>query len=207
MTGVESTAAWKALEAHYAATSSVHVRDLFSSDPSRFDEFSLKFEDMLVDYSKKSITSETMALLYQLAEEGDVIGKARAMYSGEKINTTEGRAVLHVALRNRSNSPIYVDGVDVMPDVNDVLSRIKTFVTNVRDGTWRGHTGKSIDTIVNIGIGGSDLGPVMVTEALRPYSKRDLRMLFCSNVDGTHVAEILRQCDPETTLFLIASKT
>jgi glucose-6-phosphate isomerase len=120
---------------------------------------------------------------------------------------TEGRAVLHVALRNKSNAPIYVDGVDVMPEINDVLRRIKTFTENVRNGVWKGHTGKSIDTIVNIGIGGSDLGPVMVTEALKPYSKRDMKMLFCSNVDGTHVAEILGQCDPETTLFLIASKT
>jgi glucose-6-phosphate isomerase len=206
--GVENTSSWKALESHYASFgSSVHVRDLFASDPDRFSQFSTKFEDLLMDYSKNAVSSDTMDLLYRLADETDVIGKARRMYSGEKINATEGRAVLHVALRNRSNTPIYVDGKDVMPDVNDVLSKIKAFVNDVRDGSWKGHTGKSIDTIVNIGIGGSDLGPVMVTEALKPYCKRDLKMLFCSNVDGTHVSEILRQCDHETTLFLIASKT
>jgi len=206
--GIENAPSWKALESHYASFgSSTHVRDLFASDPNRFEKFSSKFEDLLVDYSKNAVSTTTMDLLYDLAGEADVIGKARDMYTGGRINTTEGRAVLHVALRNRSNEPIYVDGRDVMPDVNDVLSRIKVFVENVRDGTWRGHTGKSINTVVNIGIGGSDLGPVMVTEALRPYSKRDLRMLFCSNVDGTHISEILRQCDPETTLFLVASKT
>jgi len=206
--GVENTASWKSLSDHYANTmSSVHVRDLFASDPNRFDKHSLIFEDMLVDYSKNAISDETMDLLRNLAIEADVIGKARKMYSGERINETEGRAVLHVALRNRSNAPIYVDGVDVMPEVNSVLSRIEIFVNNVRSGAWRGHTGKSIDTVVNVGIGGSDLGPVMVTEALKPYSKRDMKMHFVSNVDGSHVSEILRMCDPETTLFLVASKT
>mmetsp|Transcript_13681 Transcript_13681/g.22474 ORF Transcript_13681/g.22474 Transcript_13681/m.22474 type:complete len:555 (+) Transcript_13681:42-1706(+) len=207
MTGVESLASWKALEAHYAATSSTHIRDLFAADPKRFDKHSLKFEDLLLDYSKNCVTEETMDLLYNLAAETDVIGLAKRMYSGEKINATEGRAVLHVALRNQSNTPIYVDGKDVMPEVNEVLAKIKTFTENVRGGVWKGHTGKSINTIVNIGIGGSDLGPVMVCEALKPYSKRDLKMLFCSNVDGTHIAEILKQCDAEQTLFLIASKT
>ncbi|KAL7531504.1 hypothetical protein ACHAXR_008098, partial [Thalassiosira sp. AJA248-18] len=207
MTGVETTASWKALTAHYAATSDTHIRDLFAADPSRFDKMSLKFEDLLLDYSKNCVTEETMDLLYKLAEETDVMGKAKEMFSGVKINNTEGRAVLHVALRNQSNTPIYVDGKDVMPEVNEVLAKIKVFTENVRDGTWKGHTGKTINTIVNIGIGGSDLGPVMVTEALKPYCKRDLKMLFCSNVDGTHVAEILKQCDAERTLFLIASKT
>lgn len=207
MTGVESLASWKALEAHYAATSSTHIRDLFAADPQRFNKHSLKFEDLLLDYSKNCVTEETMDLLYKLAEETDVIGLAKRMYSGEKINATEGRAVLHVALRNQSNTPIYVDGKDVMPEVNEVLAKIKTFTENVRGGVWKGHTGKTINTIVNIGIGGSDLGPVMVCEALKPYSKRDLKMLFCSNVDGTHIAEILKQCDAEQTLFLIASKT
>lgn len=206
--GVENTASWKSLSDHYANTmSSVHVRDLFASDPNRFDKHSLIFEDMLVDYSKNAVNDETMDLLRKLAIETDVIGKARRMYSGDRINETEGRAVLHVALRNRSNTPIYVDGVDVMPEVNSVLSKIEIFVDNVRSGAWRGHTGKSINTVVNIGIGGSDLGPVMVTEALKPYSKRDLKMHFVSNVDGSHVSEILRMCDPETTLFLVASKT
>lgn len=208
MTGVETTAAWKALSAHYEATgSAAHVRDLFASDPDRFSKFSLQFEDLLVDYSKNAVTSETMDALYALVEETDVMGKARDMFAGKKINNTEGRAVLHVALRNQSNTPIYVDGKDVMPEVNEVLAKIKVFTENVRDGTWKGHTGKTINTVVNIGIGGSDLGPVMVTEALKPYCKRDLKMLFCSNVDGTHIAEILKQCDAERTLFLIASKT
>ena len=207
MTGVESTATWAALSAHHTAISSLHLRDLFSSDPSRFTKHSLQFEDLLMDYSKNCVTDETMKLLYALAAERDVIGKAKEMYSGVKINNTEKRAVLHVALRNQSNSPIYVDGVDVMPEVNEVLAKIKVFTEKVRNGDWKGHTGKSINTIVNIGIGGSDLGPVMVCEALKPYSKRDLKMLFCSNVDGTHIAEILKQCDVETTLFLVASKT
>ncbi|KAL7504559.1 hypothetical protein ACHAXN_002671 [Cyclotella atomus] len=207
MTGVESTSSWAALTAHHAATSSLHIRDLFSADPSRFTNFSLKFEDLLMDYSKNCVTDETMKLLYALAQERDVTAKAKEMYSGAKINNTEKRAVLHVALRNQSNTPILVDGQDVMPEVNAVLAKIKVFTEKVRSGDWKGHTGKSIDTIVNIGIGGSDLGPVMVCEALKPYCKRDLKMLFCSNVDGTHIAEILKQCNVETTLFLVASKT
>jgi len=148
-----------------------------------------------------------MDLLYKLAEQQDVMGMAKKMYAGEKINATEGRAVLHIALRNQSNTPIVVDGKDVMPEVNETLTRIKKFTEDVRGGVWKGQTGKSIDTIVNIGIGGSDLGPVMVCEALKPYSKRDLAMHFCSNIDGTHMTEILKKCDPETTLFLVASKT
>jgi len=183
------------------------MKDQFAADSDRFNKFSLKFEDILFDYSKNRISGETMDLLYNLAEQQDVLGLAKKMFSGEKINETEGRAVLHVALRNQSNTPILVDGKDVMPDVNETLARIKVFVESVRSGEWKGHTGKSINTVVNIGIGGSDLGPVMVCEALKPYSKRDLEMQFCSNIDGTHMAEILRKCDPETTLFLIASKT
>jgi len=183
------------------------MKDMFAADPERFNKFSMKFEDILFDHSKNRITEETMDLLYALAEQQDVKGLAQKMYSGEKINPTEDRAVLHVALRNQSNTPILVDGVDVMPEVNAVLARIKTFTENVRNGVWKGHTGKSIKHIVNIGIGGSDLGPVMVCEALKPYCKRDLEMHFCSNIDGTHMAEILKKCDPETTLFLVASKT
>jgi len=207
MSGLSASPAWKALEAHYAAMESVQMKYLFAEDPDRFKKFSVTFEDILLDYSKNIITDETMDLLRGLAAQQDVMGKAAAMFKGEKINTTEGRAVLHVALRNQSNEPIYVDGKDVMPDVNETLKRIKAFTEKVRSGEWKGHTGKSIQSIVNIGIGGSDLGPVMVCEALKPYSKRDLNMLFCSNVDGTHMAEILTQVDPETTLFLIASKT
>ncbi len=183
------------------------MKDQFAADPDRFNKFSMKFEDILMDFSKNRVSEETMDLLYKLAEQQDVIGMAKRMYSGEKINATEGRAVLHVALRNQSNTPIIVDGEDVMPAVNDVLARIKTFTEDVRGGKWKGFTGKSIEAVVNIGIGGSDLGPVMVCEALKHYSKRDLKMHFCSNVDGTHIAEILRLCDPETTLFLVASKT
>lgn len=207
MTLASETPAWKALEAHYDAMKTVQMKDLFAADPSRFDKFSLEFEDILFDFSKNIISKETMDLLYSLAEQQDVMGLAKKMYSGEKINNTEIRAVLHVALRNQSNTPIIVDGKDVMIEVNEVLAGIKTFTEKVRSGEWKGHTGKSISAVVNIGIGGSDLGPVMVCEALKPYSKRDLTMHFCSNVDGTHIAEILKKCDPETTLFLIASKT
>lgn len=207
MSDLTQSPAWKALEAHYATMKDVEMKTLFASDPERFSKFSMEFEDILLDYSKNRITEETMDLLHALAEQQDVHGLAKKMYSGEKINTTEGRAVLHIALRNQSNTPIYVDGKDVMPEVNETLARIKTFTEKIRAGQWMGHTGKPISAIVNIGIGGSDLGPVMVCEALKPYSKRDLEMHFCSNVDGTHIAEILKKCDPERTLFLIASKT
>jgi glucose-6-phosphate isomerase len=207
MSDLSQSAAWKALDAHFASMKDVEMKSLFASDPERFSKFSMEFEDVLFDYSKNRITEETMDKLYALAEQQDVMGMAKKMYSGEKINTTEERAVLHVALRNQSNTPIMVDGKDVMPEVNETLARIKTFTEKIRGGNWKGHTGKTISAIVNIGIGGSDLGPVMVCEALKPYSKRDLEMHFCSNVDGTHIAEILKKCDPETTLFLIASKT
>lgn len=207
MPDVSETPAWKALEAHYAAMKDVKMKDLFAEDKERFNSFSLEFEDILFDFSKNRITKETMDLLYALAEQQGVMGRAKKMYSGEKINGSEDRAVLHVALRNQSNTPILVDGVDVMPEVNETLARIKTFTEKVRSGEWKGHTGKSISSIVNIGIGGSDLGPVMACSALKPYAKRDLAMNFCSNIDGTHIAEILKECDPETTLFLIASKT
>lgn len=204
---VSTTEAWKALEAHYEATKDVQMKDQFAADADRFKKLSMKFEDILFDFSKNRVSEETMDLLYKLADQQDVMGMAKSMFSGEKINSTEGRAVLHVALRNQSNTPILVDGTDVMPAVNETLARIKVFTESVRSGEWKGQTGKPIEAIVNIGIGGSDLGPVMVCEALKPYSKRDLKMHFCSNIDGTHMAEILKQCDPETTLFLIASKT
>jgi glucose-6-phosphate isomerase len=207
MTALTESSAWKALEAHYASMKDVPMKDLFAADPERFNKFSMEFEDILVDFSKNRISDETMDLLYKLADQQGVMGLAEKMFSGEKINNTEKRAVLHVALRNQSNTPILVDGKDVMPEVNEVLAAIKTFTENVRSGEWKGHTGKSISAVVNIGIGGSDLGPVMVCEALKPYCKRDLTMHFCSNVDGTHIAEILKKCDPETTLFLVASKT
>jgi len=207
MTELSNSPAWKALEAHYASIKDVQMKDMFALDSERFSKFSLEFEDILFDYSKNRVSDDTMAKLYALADQQDVKGLARKMYAGEKINSTEGRAVLHIALRNQSNSPIIVDGKDVMPDVNETLSRIKVFCDKVRGGAWKGQTGKTINAIVNIGIGGSDLGPVMVCEALKPYSKRDLEMHFCSNIDGTHMAEILKKCDPERTLFLVASKT
>jgi glucose-6-phosphate isomerase len=205
-----ASAAWQQLAMHHQAMESVTMKYLFAEDPDRFNKFSAKFEnDILLDYSKNRITDETMTLLYNLADQQDVAGQATKMFKGEKINATEGRAVLHIALRNHfaDSSPIYVDGVDVMPAVKETLARIKDFTENVRNGVWKGQSGRPIDTIVNIGIGGSDLGPVMVCEALKPYSKRDLTMHFCSNVDGTHIAEILQKCHPETTLFLVASKT
>ena len=207
MTELTASPAWKALEAHYASMKDTHMKELFAGDADRFKKFSLQYEDILFDYSKNRVTEETMDLLYKLAEQQDVMGLAKKMFSGEKINTTEDRAVLHIALRNQSNTPIMVDGKDVMPEVNETLKNIKAFTEAVRGGDWKGQTGKPIKHIVNIGIGGSDLGPVMVCEALKPYSKRDLEMHFCSNIDGTHMAEILKLCDPETTLFLVASKT
>ena len=207
MTSLSESPAWKALQAHFEATKDQTMKDLFSADKDRFSKLSMNFEDILFDYSKNRVSEETMDLLYKLAEQQNVHGLAEKMYAGEKINATENRAVLHVALRNQSNTPIMVDGKDVMPDVNETLSRIKAFTESVRGGDWKGHTGKPIASIINIGIGGSDLGPVMVTEALKPYTKRDLAMHFCSNVDGTHISEITKLCDPETTLILVASKT
>lgn len=202
-----SSPAWVALQAHFETMKETHMRELFANDPARFDKFSVEVGSLLLDYSKNIVTDETMGLLEELVKAADVQAMAKRMFSGEKINTTEGRAVLHVALRNRSNSPIVVDGKDVMPEVNEVLGRIKGFVEQVRSGAWKGFTGKSITDVVNLGIGGSDLGPVMVTEALKPYCKRDLKVHFVSNVDATHIAEVLREVDAETTLFLVASKT
>ncbi|HAJ1288548.1 TPA: glucose-6-phosphate isomerase [Escherichia coli] len=201
------TAAWQALQKHFDEMKDVTIADLFAKDGDRFSKFSATFDDqMLVDYSKNRITEETLAKLQDLAKECDLVGAIKSMFSGEKINRTENRAVLHVALRNRSNTPILVDGKDVMPEVNAVLEKMKTFSEAIISGEWKGYTGKAITDVVNIGIGGSDLGPYMVTEALRPY-KNHLNMHFVSNVDGTHIAEVLKKVNPETTLFLVASKT
>ncbi|EFB4765676.1 glucose-6-phosphate isomerase [Escherichia coli] len=201
------TAAWQALQKHFDEMKDVTIADLFAKDGDRFSKFSATFDDqMLVDYSKNCITEETLAKLQDLAKECDLAGAIKSMFSGEKINRTENRAVLHVALRNRSNTPILVDGKDVMPEVNAVLEKMKTFSEAIISGEWKGYTGKAITDVVNIGIGGSDLGPYMVTEALRPY-KNHLNMHFVSNVDGTHIAEVLKKVNPETTLFLVASKT
>ncbi|MFA6248822.1 MAG: glucose-6-phosphate isomerase [Mucilaginibacter sp.] len=201
-----STQSYKYLTDHYIDIVSKSLKELFESDNQRFEKFSLQFEDILLDYSKNRIDEQTLALLQQLARECGVNKAIEAMYSGEKINVTEDRPVLHIALRNRSNTPVFVDGKDVMPDVNRVLDHMKEFSEAIISGKWTGYTGKAITDVVNIGIGGSDLGPVMVTEALKAY-KNHLTMHFVSNVDGTHIAETLKTVNPETTLFLIASKT
>ncbi len=207
MAEVRQSEAWQALDEHYQHMVGVHMRDLFAEDSERFQRHSRKFNDILVDFSKNIITDETLSLLMKLARERDVPGWTRRMFAGEKINNTEHRAVLHTALRNRSNSPVVVDGQDVMQDVNRVLAQMREFTEAVRSGAWKGGTGKSITDIVNIGIGGSDLGPVMVTEALTPFGRDKLHMHFVSNIDGTHMVETLRHLHRETTLFVIVSKT
>ncbi|MGZ3755129.1 MAG: glucose-6-phosphate isomerase [Mucilaginibacter sp.] len=201
-----TTQAYKYLTDHYIDMVAESVKELFKSDNQRFEKFSARFDEILLDYSKNRINDQTIALLLQLAKECSLNDAIAAMFSGEVINVTEGRPVLHVALRNRSNTPIYVDGKDVMPDVNKVLAHMKEFSESIISGSWKGYTGKAITDVVNIGIGGSDLGPVMVTEALKAY-KNHLNLHFVSNVDGTHIAETLKDLNPETTLFLIASKT
>jgi glucose-6-phosphate isomerase len=206
MTKLTDTMAYTRLQEHYMDVADAHMREMFATDPERFAKFHLRLGEMLVDYSKNRVTEETMRLLFDLAREREVEALRDAMFAGEKINVTEDRAVLHVALRNRSNEPIRVDGEDVMPAVNKVLDQMRAFTEKVRSGEWKGYTGKAITDVVNIGIGGSDLGPVMVTEALAHYHDGPASH-FVSNVDGTHVAEVLKRIDPETTLFVIASKT
>ena len=207
VSALTTSPAWQELQKHYESHKDAPMRDLFAQDAQRFGAFSLEAEGVLVDFSKNRVTAETMKLLYALAIARDVPGWAKKMFSGEKINITENRAVLHIALRNRSNRPILVDGKDVMPEVNRVLAHMETFSKAVRSGEWKGYTGKPITDFVNIGIGGSDLGPVMVTEALKPYGRSGPKAHFVSNVDGTHMAETLRTLSPETTLFIVASKT
>ena len=198
--------AWQKLAAHQKQLETTTMRELFAKDPERFNKFSIEFGGILYDFSKNRITEETLDLLVSLAEQAKVKEMAEAMFTGEKINVTERRAVLHTALRNRSNNPVYVDGKDVMPDVNRVLAKMKDFCARVRSGEWKGYTGKSITDVVNIGIGGSDLGPCMVCEALAPYQSI-LTPHFVSNVDGTHIVETVKKLNPETTLFIVASKT
>ncbi|MCG9680956.1 glucose-6-phosphate isomerase [Vibrio sp. Isolate23] len=201
------TQAWNALTAHFETAQDMDLKDLFAQDAARFDKFSTRFgSDILVDYSKNLINEETMKHLFALANETELKAAIEAMFSGEAINQTEGRAVLHTALRNRSNKSVMVDGEDVMPAVNAVLEKMKSFTERVIGGEWKGYTGKAITDVVNIGIGGSDLGPYMVTEALAPYTNH-LNLHFVSNVDGTHIVETLKKVNPETTLFLVASKT
>ncbi|WP_312698195.1 glucose-6-phosphate isomerase [Sphingobacterium mizutaii] len=201
-----TTQAFKYLADHFITINESSIKDLFAKDPERFDKFSIYLGDILLDYSKNRINEETMALLIQLARECRLKDAIEAMFNGEKINETEKRAVLHTALRNRSGKPVLTDGKDVMPEIQGVLERMKDFSGRVISGEWKGFTGKEITDVVNIGIGGSDLGPVMVTEGLEAYKTR-LNMHFVSNVDATQIAETLKGLDPETTLFLIASKT
>jgi len=206
MTNLTRLPAWQALQQHVAQVADLHMRDLFAADSRRFERYSLRCGELLLDYSKNRISDETLRLLFSLARASGVPDWTERMFSGDRINFTEQRAVLHTALRNRSNTPVYVDGEDVMPEVNRVLEKMRGFTEQVRSGAWRGFSGKSISDVVNIGIGGSDLGPVMVTEALIPY-QGPLAVHFVSNVDGSQIHDTLARLDPETTLFLVASKT
>ncbi len=213
MSSLTTSPQWRALQSHQDEMAASHMRDLFNADPERFAQYSVQFGndfldiDLLFDYSKNRINDKTMALLLDLARSVDLPTQIEAMFNGSKINNTEDRAVLHIALRNRSNRPIRVDGQDVMPDVNRVLDKMRTFSEAIRSGKWRGYSGKAISDVVNIGIGGSDLGPKMVTTALKPYAQAGLNVHFVSNVDSTDLVETLKGLNPETTLFLIASKT
>lgn len=206
MTLTELTA-WKELEKQYAVMRTMHMRDMFAKNPKRFEEFSVSLKDFFLDYSKNRIDRRTMDMLVELAKETGVEAARDRMFSGEKINITENRAVLHTALRNMSDEPVYVDGKNVMPQIKEVLAKMKAFSKAVRSGEFKGATGKAMTDVVNIGIGGSDLGPVMVVEALKHYQKENLNVHFVSNVDGTHMVETLKKLDPETTLFIVASKT
>ncbi len=207
MSKLTQSAAWQALSAHYDSMKARHMRQMFQDDPARIEQFSIKTGNLLLDYSKNRITADTLQLLVNLAEQADIPGFIERMFSGEKINTTEQRAVLHTALRNRSAQPVFVDGKDVMPDIRRVLGLIRQFSDSVRCGAHLGYTGRAITDFVNIGIGGSDLGPLMVCEALKPYATDNLRAHFVSNVDATQLVETLKKLDPETTLFIVSSKT
>lgn len=204
---LQTQPAWRALQSHFSEIRNTHMRELFAADSGRFESFSLQHDGLFFDYSKNILSDTTRKLLLDLAREVKLPQQIERMFAGERINVTEDRAVLHVALRNRSNRPVLVDGQDVMPSVNRVLAQMKSFSDAVRSGKWRGYTGASITDIVNIGIGGSDLGPVMVTEASKPYGKAGLDVHFVSNIDGTHIMETLRHLNAETTLFIVASKT
>ncbi|HGG59237.1 MAG TPA: glucose-6-phosphate isomerase, partial [Gammaproteobacteria bacterium] len=198
---------WRRLKAHYAETADVSMKALFAADPRRFEKFSLRLDDLLFDYSKNRITGETLSLLIELAEARELPAWRERMFRGEKINTTEKRAVLHTALRNRSGEPVYVDGEDVMPAVQAELAHMREFAEKIHSGQWRGYTGERITDVVNIGIGGSDLGPAMVCEALRPYQTLGVTPHFVSNVDAADIGVTLQGLDPARTLFIIASKT
>jgi glucose-6-phosphate isomerase len=206
MSSLTTSKAWIALQDHYELTKNDSLRDAFKKDINRFSKFSIQLNEILFDYSKNRITEQTKALLIDLANQAGLDNKIKALFSGEKINTTEHRAVLHTALRNRSNQPIYVDGQDVMPDIKRVLTKMRTFCDSVRSGEWKGYTGRAITDVVNIGIGGSGLGPKMVSMALTPYSSSSLKVHYVSNIDQINIVEVLKSLSPETTLFIIASK-
>lgn len=198
---------WPKLSAHAGDMKARHLRNIFKEDPGRFFRYTLQVEDLFIDYSKNLISDETLSLLFEWAEAAQIKEWTEKMFCGEKINHTEDRSVLHTALRNVSHESVEVDGHDVMPEVNAVLDKMRGFADQIRSGEWKGFTGKSIRNVVNIGIGGSDLGPVMACEALKPYSARELNVRFVSNIDGTHLAEALRDMEPSETLFIVASKT
>jgi glucose-6-phosphate isomerase len=207
MSSLTTSKAWVALQEHYQEIQNHSLREAFAQEPNRFKQFSLHLNDILFDYSKNRITNQTLPLLINLARQADLQPKIQAMFSGVEINTTEHRSVLHTALRNRSNRPIFVDGQDVMPDINAVLAKMRSFCHRVRSGEWKGYTGKSITNIVNIGIGGSSLGPKMVSAALEPYSLPTLNVHYVSNIDAADLLSTLNTLSPETTLFVIASKS
>lgn len=207
MTDLTQSPAWMALNAHFKDIKDVHMRDMFRENPDRFEQFSTQLNDILLDYSKNRITDTTIKLLMDLARQSDIETWRERMYTGQMINCTESRAVLHTALRNRSNTPVMVDGENVMPKVNAVLEQMRGFTERVRSGDWRGYNGQRINSIINIGIGGSDLGPQVVCESMKPYAQRGLRAYFVSNADATHLVETLKLVDPETTLFIISSKS
>ncbi len=207
MSHLTNSPEWLALKAHQKDVNPLHIRDLFAADPTRFNTYSTSFDDLLFDFSKNRITEETLPLLFKLANSSQLKAHISDMFSGKRINKTENRAVLHTALRNRSNTPVYVDDIDVMPQINHALQKMRDFCTAVHSGEWTGYTGKRITDIVNIGIGGSDLGPKMVTKALTPYAIEGMSVHFVSNIDQADLVETLNQVPPETTLFLVASKT
>ena len=207
MSQINQSLIWQSLNQHKKDIESISLREMFKSDPNRFNQFHIQFNDLLLDYSKHRISKETISLLIKLAKEADVEGWRNRMFRGEKINSTEHRAVLHTALRNQNSSPIISDGEDVMPKVKNVLKKMRRFSEEVRSGLWRGFSGKTITSVINIGIGGSDLGPAMVCQALKAYGSKTITPYFVSNVDGADLSQVLEKCNPETTLFIIASKT
>ncbi len=207
MSNLSESAPWKALQSHHEEVCDLHMRDLFVDDPDRFGKFSVSACGLLLDYSKNRITTDTMSKLFALAREVDVATHGKSMFAGERINTTEDRSVLHAALRMPKGSELHVDGEEIVEQVHKVADHAAAFVNRVRNKEWTGYTGKPINTIVNIGIGGSDLGPLMVCEALKPWQQKDLSFHFVSNVDGSHIAQVIESVDMATTLFIIASKT